>query len=53
MKFYQIQDREAGNIIETNLTLDEAIVQVARFELSDRKDFCYVPDFYQIKEMEE
>ena len=59
VKFYQVQDREAGNIIETNLTLEEAKELVNKFEDIDIKGYwndgvsCYVPDFYEIKEMED
>ena len=59
MKLYKIQDREAGNIIEENLTLEEAKECVKKYEEIDKSGYwndgvdCYVPDFYEIKEMEE
>ena len=53
MKLYKIQDREAGNIIEDNLTIEEAELLVEQSEANDKSENCYVPDFYEIKEMEE
>ena len=53
VKFYQVQDKEAGNIIETNLNLDAAKAMVIRFEADDKANDIYVPDFYQIVEMED
>ncbi len=45
---YQIQDREAGNIIEDNLTLEEAKKILKDFEKEDKKDNTYSEDFYEI-----
>ncbi len=53
MKLYKIQDREAGNVIETNLNEYSANAMVQRFEQEDKSNDIYVPDFYQIKEMED
>ena len=58
MKLYQIQDKEAGNVIEDNLSFEEAEALVKRYEEIDRSGYwndgidCYTPDFYEIKEME-
>lgn len=50
MKNYKIQDREAGNIIETGLTLEEAQAKLAQFEKSDKEEGIYKEDFYEIVE---
>ena len=50
MKNYKIQDREAGNVIETGLTLEEAEKLLAQFEEEDKQDGTYTPDFYEIVE---
>ena len=48
---FQIQDREAGNVIERHLTLDEAEIIVSIMEREDRKDGIYTENFYEIVEM--
>lgn len=50
---FKIQDREAGNIIELGLTLDEAEQFLQEFEKQDKKEGIYVPDFYEIRKDEE
>ena len=50
MKNYKIQDREAGNIIETGLTLNEAVRMLAQFEEEDKQDGTYTTNFYEIVE---
>jgi hypothetical protein len=50
MKTYKIQDREAGNVIETGLTYNEAEEMLAQFEETDKNEGNYTPDFYEIKE---
>lgn len=52
MKKYKIQDREAGNIIEENLTFEQAQEMVLAFVKADKKEGNYTPEFYEIKEME-
>lgn len=52
MKTFIIQDRETGNVIESNLTFEEAVKKVSEFENSDKKEGIYVPDFYEIKSIE-
>jgi len=47
---YKIQDREAGNIIETGLTYTEAQKTLKEFEETDKKEGTYTPDFYEIVE---
>ena len=47
-----IQDREAGNRIDEFATLEEAQMELARFEEIDEKEGTYTPDFYEIVEKE-
>ena len=48
MKKYIIQDKEAGNIIESNLTLEKANELLKLYEETDKKEGNYTPDFYEI-----
>lgn len=48
---YQIQDREAGNIIESGLSFEEATKLVAEYEQKDKDNNTYVAEFYEIIEM--
>ena len=50
MKTYRIQDKEAGNLIETGLTLNEANEMLAKFEETDKNEGNYTPEFYEIRE---
>ena len=50
MTNYKIQDREAGNVIETGLTLEEAQAKLAQFEESDKEEGIYIKNFYEIVE---
>jgi len=52
MKLYLVQDREAGNVIVNHCTLAEAENYVKEFEDMDKAEGSYIPDFYEIKEME-
>ena len=47
---YKIQDREAGNVIESGLTKAEAEKMLKRFESEDRRNNVYEQDFYEIVE---
>ena len=47
-KTYRIQDREAGNTIESGLTLKEAEKMLAKFEADDKEDGTFIEDFYEI-----
>jgi hypothetical protein len=49
MEKYQIQDTEAGNIIEKNLTFRDAKKILKNFEKTDKKEGTYTPNFYEIK----
>ena len=49
MEKYQIQDREAGNIIEKNLSLKEALKMLKLFEKVDKREGNYTLNFYEIK----
>lgn len=50
IKNYKIQDRKSGNVIETGLTLDEAVRMLAQFEEEDKQDGTYMPNFYEVVE---
>ena len=45
---YIVRDREAGNIIESNLAYSEALSYVQEAERQDKKDGIYEPDFYEV-----
>jgi hypothetical protein len=47
---YKIQDREAGNVIETGLTKEEAEKMIEKFEETDKNEGTYTPNFYEIVE---
>jgi hypothetical protein len=50
MTTYKIQEREAGNVIETGLTLAEAKNMITKFEKDDEKNGNFEQDFYEITE---
>lgn len=50
---YIIRDREAGNIIESFKTLEEAEKKLKKFEEEDKKDGIYIDNFYEITQLEE
>ena len=50
MKNYIIRDREAGNIIDTFNTIEEAKNQLEIWENEDKKDGSYTENFYEIVE---
>ena len=45
---YQIQDKEAGNVIEKDLTIAEAEKLLQEYEQEDKNEGTYSPDFYEI-----
>lgn len=45
---YIIRDREAGNVIDSFDTPDEAKNELMKFEKADKKEGSYTPDFYEI-----
>ena len=45
---YYIRDREAGNVIDSFSTLDEAETALAEYEATDKAEGTYTPDFYEI-----
>jgi len=45
---YGIRDREAGNVIESNLTYDEAVRTLNMYESQDKEDGTYTDGFYEI-----
>jgi hypothetical protein len=52
MKNYQIQDKEAGNVIEAYLTHEQAETKLKEYEEMDILDDTFTPAFYEIVEME-
>jgi|LakMenE18May11ns_1017448.scaffolds.fasta_scaffold9701880_5 hypothetical protein len=50
---YNIQDREAGNIIVSGLTLKNAQNFLRGYEETDRANHEFTPNFYEIGEDEE
>lgn len=50
---YRIQDKEAGNIIDTFPTREAAERALADYEKSDTSDGTYSVDFYEIVEVED
>jgi hypothetical protein len=50
MKNYTIRDREAGNVIDTFTSLEEAKKELKKFEEQDKTDGSYTEDFYEIIE---
>jgi Tfp pilus assembly protein PilX len=50
INMYKIQDREAGNVIDTGLTKAQAEAKLKEYELKDKESGDYSPDFYEIKE---
>lgn len=47
---YTIRDREAGNIIDTFCTYEEARQELDRYEEDDKANGIYTEDFYEIVE---
>ena len=45
---YSIIDNEAGNIIEHAETIEQAQQIIAEYEVADKKDGTYTPNFYSI-----
>lgn len=45
---YGIRDREAGNVIEKNLSKEEAEKMLVQFEEKDKEEDIYEEDFYEI-----
>ena len=47
---YSIIDNEAYNIIEHAETIEQAQQIIAEYEVADKKDGTYTPNFYSIRE---
>lgn len=45
---YTIQDREAGNYIDSFNTLAEAQKEIKKFERADKQHNAYTSDFYEL-----
>lgn len=52
MQTYQIQDREAGNVIRRYLTKESAELKLKEYEAADMADGTFTPNFYEIVEMD-
>ena len=51
-KRFIVRDSTAGNVIEDFNSLEEAKKCIELFEIQDKKDGIYVPDFYEIYDAE-
>jgi hypothetical protein len=49
-RFFVIQDQEAGNVIDSFLTREEAEAELAKYETSDKAEGTYTQNFYEIVE---
>lgn len=52
MKKYIIRDREAGNVIDSFNTIEQAKAELSRYEQEDEREGTYTPDFYEIVEID-
>lgn len=50
---YTIRDREAGNVIDTFISREDAEGALAQFEADDKAEGTYEPNFYEITEDED
>ena len=48
-----IRDREAGNVIDTFITYEQALKTMQEYEEDDRRDGSYTDDFYEITTQEQ
>jgi hypothetical protein len=53
MTKYKILDRQTGELIESDLTLEQAKQIIEVFEETDKSEGIYEPDFYEIVEITE
>lgn len=47
MKIY-VADKECGNFIDEVATVEEGRAVIEEYEKEDKKNGCYVPDFYNL-----
>ena len=52
MKRFVIKDKQCGNVIDEFESLAAAESALKLYELDDKKNGVYEPDFYEIKEIE-
>lgn len=45
---YQVRDSEAGNVIETYASLEEARKAIDEFEKKDKEESTFEPNFYEV-----
>ena len=50
---FAVRDREAGNIIGVFNTYSAASLAISLYELEDKMNGCYEPEFYEIWEVPE
>ena len=50
---FAVRDREAGNLIEVFNTYQAALMAIELYEIEDKLNGCYTPDFYEIWEVPE
>lgn len=50
MTKFIIQDREAGNVIESFNSYEEAFARLEQFEEADKEEGIFEKDFYEIIE---
>ena len=48
MNTYKIQERETGNVIDTNLDYEQAVARVEFYEVIDDQEGVFTPNFYEI-----
>lgn len=49
---YAVRDREAGNIIEYVSSLEEGKNLIKEFEMLDKMEMNYTPNFYEVIKIE-
>ena len=47
-KCYEIRDREAGNLVDSFHSMEEAEICLKRYEADDKADGNFVENFYEI-----
>jgi len=50
-KQFRIQVKETGKVLSHFNTIQEAQIQLAKYEIEDARFFSYSPDFYEIAEL--
>jgi hypothetical protein len=50
-KQFRVQVKKTGGVIDYFDTLAEAQYQIAKWEIEDKQDKIYTPEFYEIAEL--